>query len=526
MGIIRIIIHLVSANHDGRMNPLQNHTLNEIPQTITGALARYNLEGHATVYAVCPACHFTHEPFIKAGNSTYPERCSNRPKPEEGPCNEPLLLEHCEGDRKPIKPFVYHHFSDYLAGVLSQHEDAMDKACDDCDYGHTPDYVKNIFDADFIRSFQGPLPNTLFVERPGTEGRYLFALNIDFFNVEGVRAGGASTSCGIISMACLNLPIEIRYEPENMYLVGIIPGPSEPPLTELNHYMRPLVTDMVGAWANGIRMSRTPKYPRGRNTRSAIALVANDLPAARKAAALASHGSHFYCTVCSCYHLSTRGCTNFNDWRVRDHEDMRRRAEAWRDAHTSVERDKIFQATGVRWSELWRLPYWNPTRQLVVDSMHCILEGLAQHHSRDVLNLTTASAMAKAQVTPSFEHNFRKVTNDEPGLKQNEVKHVSQIHDLLTAPIEGGDLVGKVEENIAKLLQRLSTKNLAPLKFVCDDLGLVVQPDQNRRSQAVKVKKPDGSTVRECVLQKKDFAVTLVVWVRSSNWADSSTDAL
>ena len=48
---------------------------------------------------------------------------------------------------------------------------------------------------------------------------------------------GASTSSGIIAAACLNLPLEIRYKPENMYLAGVITGPKEPRLTELNHYM-------------------------------------------------------------------------------------------------------------------------------------------------------------------------------------------------------------------------------------------------------------------------------------------------
>jgi hypothetical protein len=266
-----------------------------------------------------------------------------------------------------------------------------------------------------------------------------------------------------------------------------------------------MVTDMIGAWDNGIRMSRTPMHPQGRNTRSAIALVVNDLPAARKTAALASHASHFYCSVCSCYHLSTRGCTNYNDWRTRDYIEMRRHAEAWRDATTSVDQDKIFQATGVRWSELWRLPYWNPTRQLVVDSMHCILEGLAQHQSRDVLNLTTASAMAKVPVMPSFSHDFRQASADSDGLrlKQNEVKHVSQIHDLLMAPLKSGDLVDNVEENTAKLLKKLMAKNITPLKFVCDDLGLVIRPD--------------GSMVQKCVFQKKDFAAALVEWVCSLN---------
>ncbi|KAG6326380.1 hypothetical protein ID866_12709 [Astraeus odoratus] len=53
------------------------------------------------------------------------------------------------------------------------------------------------------------------------------------------------TSCGIISCACLNLPLEMCYKPENMHLVGIIPGPEEPSGDQLNHFLDPLINDMV-----------------------------------------------------------------------------------------------------------------------------------------------------------------------------------------------------------------------------------------------------------------------------------------
>ncbi|KAG2746883.1 hypothetical protein P692DRAFT_20699316, partial [Suillus brevipes Sb2] len=79
-------------------------------------------------------------------------------------------------------------------------------------------------------------PDSHFVDG-GEEGCYAFALHKDFFNPEGLNIRGASTSCGIISMACLNLPVDIRYKPENMYLVGIIPGPKQLSLENLNHYI-------------------------------------------------------------------------------------------------------------------------------------------------------------------------------------------------------------------------------------------------------------------------------------------------
>ncbi|KAK6988825.1 quinon protein alcohol dehydrogenase-like superfamily, partial [Favolaschia claudopus] len=54
-------------------------------------------------------------------------------------------------------------------------------------------------------------------------------------------------------------------------------------------------------------------------------------------------------------------------------------------ATATLEVDSTYDAEnaehhGVRWSEMWRLPYWNPSRMLVIDAMHCILEGLVHYH--------------------------------------------------------------------------------------------------------------------------------------------------
>jgi hypothetical protein len=326
-------------------------------------------------------------------------------------------------------------------------------------------------------------------------------------------------------MSCLNLPVEIRCQAENMYPAGIVPSPTEPHLTDLNHYLRPLIDDMVVVWDNGIRFSKTPKYPDGRNCHGAIAAVVCDLPAAHKAAGMGGHNHQFYCSVCKCSGGRTRGRADYENWEMRDPEEMRRQAEAWRDAATTLEQDRIFKAHGICWSELWRLSYWNPTRQLVVDSMHCILEGLGQQHARVALGLTTASANEQDLIVPSFTYKFRVANADNDSMKENEVKQVSQIHALLVMPVagvggqaeieddpeadgaesedEGEDSSDEVEENLEKLATKLAMKNLRPLKFVCDDLGLNVQQYANRRTASRLI----------VIIQKKDYAIALVDWV-------------
>jgi hypothetical protein len=45
-------------------------------------------------------------------------------------------------------------------------------------------------------------------------------------------------------LVCLNLPPSLRHEPENMFLAGVIPGPREPSVEEVAHFIDP-VTEML-----------------------------------------------------------------------------------------------------------------------------------------------------------------------------------------------------------------------------------------------------------------------------------------
>ncbi|KAG2746129.1 hypothetical protein P692DRAFT_20639785, partial [Suillus brevipes Sb2] len=147
----------------------------------------------------------------------------------------------------------------------------------------------------------------------------------------------------------------------------------------------PLINDMVDSWECGVKFSKTACYPTGRLTRSAIALAVCNLPATRHLAAFTGTGSHFYCSTCNCYHKTTYGRVDFESWELWDKDRLREYAKQWRDAATTSECERLFKDHGVRYSELWCLPYWDPPRQLVIDPMHCILEGLVQHHTHNLL---------------------------------------------------------------------------------------------------------------------------------------------
>lgn len=515
MSMLTMIICL-ALKINGPMSLRGKEALKDIPRGIRSALLKFNLENRTIIYAVCPSCHYTYEPHFPKGSATpvYVARCTNRPNPEAPICNEPLLrsIEDEDGSRsaKPIKPFVYHHFHDYLAGLLSRPdlEDVMDKSCDDLFKSRNdppPEYVNDFWQAKFIRSFEGPQPGKLFIDRRA-EGRFAFTLNVDSFNVEGMRIRGATKSCSLISMVCLNLPPEIRYKPENIYIAGIIPGPKQPSLTDLNHYIRPLIDHLVESWEKGVRYSKTARHPEGRLTRTAIAAVVCDLPAARHLSQLASATSHHHCSCCNSKGKENLGNTNCDRWTFRNVAQLREQAQKWKHASTLKEQEAIFKAYGTRWSELWRLTYWDPTTQLVVDCMHTLLEGSAQDHFRHILDLTTTSANTQPPPVPAFTYQFQKIDlGDGPlpdGITEKEAKQVDAIHTLLLAPLDGvhdDHDQQAINDSLEILRRRLNSKNITPLSFVCRDLQIPLANDPDA---------PRGTRV-----YKKDWLNALIKWV-------------
>jgi hypothetical protein len=129
---------------------------------------------------------------------------------------------------------------------------------------------------------------------------------VDFFANEGMSIHGASTSRGIVLCACLNLPLEIWYKPENMYIAGIF-GPKGSCLEQLNDYIQPFIDNMVIGWDRDIRFSRSASHSSGHLACTAVAISCNDLSAAWKVSQLCAVTSHNYYTVCQCHHKSTLG---------------------------------------------------------------------------------------------------------------------------------------------------------------------------------------------------------------------------
>ena len=61
--------------------------------------------------------------------------------------------------------------------------------------------------------------------------------------------------------------------------------------------------------------------------------------------------------------------------------------EEWLAAPSKTERERIFKRTGIQWSELLRLSYWDPTCFIVVNAMHNLFLHLVKFHIEHVVGI-------------------------------------------------------------------------------------------------------------------------------------------
>ena len=383
--MVKYIIHLTLLRLGPNLSQGDEKLLSGIPTDPRMTEKAFNLSNKNTIFAVCPKpdCHFNYEPTFHEGSPIphYPAKCNHWEFQGGTKCGTPLVKPRCVNGLTilvPIKPFVAFSFKDWLGRMLahSRFEKKMDMAWKE---RVTPE-MKDIFDGEFLRSFKG-LDGQHFSEG-GEEGRYVFSLCINYFNPLGNKQAGKKKSISLISMVCINLSPEMQYKAEIMFLFGIIPGPNEPPLACFNHYLHILVDELLEFWYSGVRFSRTSNYYYGRVVQCALICLVSDLLAARKVNGFAAIGHTQMCAICHC---TCQQQDDLNDsftslGKRRTGEKIRKSAQLYLDAENEKGSKETVTSTGIRWSELYHLLYFDPSRMVVVDCMHNLFLGLVQEH--------------------------------------------------------------------------------------------------------------------------------------------------
>jgi hypothetical protein len=264
----------------------------------------------------------------------------------------------------------------------------------------------DILESKILRSFKGPSGDCFFDHLDG-EQHLAFGLFVDWFNPYGNKVSGKSYSVGAIFMVCLNLPIHLRYRVENVYLAGIIPGDVH--LHQINNFLRLLVDDLVQLWNPGVYYTKTAQFAQGCLVRCALIPLIADVPAVRKTAGWTSHSANKFCSFCK---QLKEDMANFDvrSWARRTWAEHMAAAVQWRDAPTLEDRNALFEMHSIRWSELLRLPYWDPTRFAVVDAMHNLFLGIFADHCRVIWEMDDTSKSMEGHSAHSAQQQAEPLT--------------------------------------------------------------------------------------------------------------------
>ena len=184
-------------------------------------------------------------------------------------------------------------------------------------------------------------------------------------------------------MAIQNLSRRERYTSDNIILIGVIPGPHEPSKV-MNGFLSPLIDELKQLWQGIIMQSASDTLV---VVRAALICTAYDIPASRKVSGFLGHNALRGCSRC----LKPFPTTLFGEkpdytgfdralWEPRSNESHRVHAQMHKESNTAKKQNhNIEREYGCRYSVLLELPYYDVIRMCVVDPMHNLLLGTAEH---------------------------------------------------------------------------------------------------------------------------------------------------
>ena len=107
-------------------------------------------------------------------------------------------------------------------------------------------------------------------------------LNLDWFQ----PYKNSEYSLGVLYCVIINLPREVRFKWENVIVLAVIPGPTEPKL-HINSYLEPHVEDLQSLWNGESFLEKgDPVF-----YRVAVFCMSSDIPATRKLGGFKAHNA-------------------------------------------------------------------------------------------------------------------------------------------------------------------------------------------------------------------------------------------
>lgn len=482
LALLRDQIGLLSAWVDKDTRTKLQQT---IPRSVKTVITMFDLDPPVHRYLTCPKCFaLVSAPSGSQEGFLLDEIiCQHQETPASVPCREKLTRRNVSLGKvthRPIKEYYHQDMLHWMGRFISRpdieqrlrsrKQEFQDRARrrQAGDGAAGPRHVGDILESPAIESFVWP-DGKAWYDCADDEYRLFFTISGDGFNAFSNKEAKQTASSTGIYLFCNNLPLDERQKPENVYLVGVIPGPDKPSTSQINHFTSLVVNDLRKFWETGVQYTQTHCCPKGVLIRCAGAPVVCDALGARQMCGYASVTSQFFCTYCW---LPLSHLENFtkSSWPMRTLEEHRFWAEEWRDARDEASRLRIFEAHGIRWTPFLTLPYFDPIKFTVVDTMHNFFLGLLQRHCRAIwgmdISLEDGDGTEKPRKTAPSPPSEERMKEARRALEFNDQAKLGSIrkHVLwflcLELDLRRG---GKKRDLIRELLLWVSTQAVGAL---------------------------------------------------------------
>ena len=197
----------------------------------------FSMSEEFTRFVVCKKCYsvYSHNSCVeKQGSTIISRRCSYRTHPNSHNSCQTIFLKTVQllnGTKRlyPFKTYCYVGFQKALQQFLNR--PTFTSLCDHWRNRTTAEgNLQDIYDGNLWKEFQYLEGQSCLAAKYS----YAVMINIDWFQPHKL------TQSLVEAIYFLNLPYQQRFKRENIILLGIIPGPSEPH-RDIDQHLHPLI---------------------------------------------------------------------------------------------------------------------------------------------------------------------------------------------------------------------------------------------------------------------------------------------
>src|SRR5215469_9697189 len=222
-------------------------TYSKFPKSLNMACKLFGIGDKIIRYATCPKCCKLYS--LKDLKTDKPYHCSYKDFPNHpissfrSPCNTVITKPVPETKgivHKPALIYPIINIKDQLQRLYNKK--GFEESCRKWSTRPINDReLSDIYDGKTWKTFKDPNDGQLFFRHDVSDSHLGIMLNLDWFQPFDNSQYSVRVMYGVIC----NLPRSERFKTPNILTLAVIPGPNEPKLHQLNHYLAPIVDQFI-----------------------------------------------------------------------------------------------------------------------------------------------------------------------------------------------------------------------------------------------------------------------------------------